>query len=408
MNVFVARQPIFDRANQVAGYELLYRSNGEIQHAASGITAERMCTEMVAGTLLTIGLDRLAGDRPAFVNATREFMVDGLFRLFEPQAVVVELLETATPDGGTIAACEEMVSLGYRLALDDFVYGPEFDPLLRLAEIVKLDVLDRDMGELARAADVVRRFDVELVAERVETTQVHARCFELGFELYQGYYFSRPETLSARELPPGLTTAIRLLNLARDPRASDRAIEDVVSSDGVLSYKLLRLASSSALGGRNASSIGFALRVLGREAVARIAGLLAVSASAGEGGTAAELVRISLVRARFCELVAEASGAANDAGAMFMVGLFSQIDALVKVPMADVVERIAFAPPVRAALLHGTGPYAPTLAAVYAYERGAWTEVEAVAGRLGVAPDALAGLYAEALSWMRERVAALA
>jgi EAL and modified HD-GYP domain-containing signal transduction protein len=406
VNVFVARQPIFDRGNQVAGYELLYRNNGDAVHAA-GLSSERMCTEMVANALLTIGLDRLTGGRPAFVNATREFMVEGLFRLFPPRAVVVELLETVEPDDHAIAACEQMVSEGYQLALDDFEYGPQFDPLLDIAHIVKLDVLGRELADVRRAAERVRPFSVQLVAERVETEEVHAACVGLGFDLFQGYFFSRPETLTARELPPSLSTAIRLLNLARDPRTTDRMLEDVVASDASLSYKLLRIASSATLGGRSAASLSSVVRALGRETLARLAGTLAISTSASEGGAETELVRISLVRARLCELIAEASGRGDDAGALFMVGLFSKIDALVKIPLADVVDRIAFPPAVCLALLENAGPYAPTLAVVDAYERGAWGETESLVRGLGVAPERMGDLYAEALSWMRERMDAL-
>lgn len=401
LTVFVARQPIFDRDNQVAGYELLYRNDAAAEHAA-GATAERMCTEMVANALLTIGLDRLTGGRPAFVNATREFMLDGVFRVFSPSAVVVELLETVEPDAPTVEACARMVSEGYQLALDDFEYTPQFDPLLELAAMVKLDVLGRAPDDVARAADRVRGFGVRLVAERVETEEMRGACAALGFDLFQGYFFSRPETLSARPLPPGLVAAIRLLNLARDPHTTDRALEEAVAADAAISYQLLRLASAAAMGGRSATSLGFAIAVLGREMLARLAGLLVVSAAAAGGGERGmEIVRLSLARARFCELLAQAAGWNDEAGAMFMVGLFSKIDALVRMPMTDVVERIAFAPPVCAALLQAAGPYAPTLAVVEAYERGAWSETEVLARRVGVASAPLAALYAESLTWMR-------
>jgi EAL and modified HD-GYP domain-containing signal transduction protein len=403
LTVYVARQPIFDRDSEIAGYELLYRDSA-LSQSAGTTSSERMCTEMVAGTLLTIGLDRLTAGRPAYVNATREFMLDGLFRLFPPRAVVIELLETVEPDAATIAACAQMVGEGYQLALDDFVYAPRFEPLLELAHIVKLDVLGQPPEAVAASASRARRFGVRLVAERVETEEVRTSCAALGFDLFQGYFFSRPETLSGRELPPGLASAIRLLNLARDPASTDRELEDAVAADATISYKLLRHASTAAMSGRNASSLGFAIRALGRDALARLAALLAVSAASAAGGHGEELVRVSLVRARFCERVAEVGGRPRDAGALFMVGLFSKIDALVRVPMAEVVERIAFAPPVREALLDGAGPYAPVLAAVAAYERGAWLEAERLAASVGVAPARMVDLYAEALVWMRERM----
>jgi EAL and modified HD-GYP domain-containing signal transduction protein len=321
---------------------------------------------------------------------------------------VVELLETVEPDAATVAACAQLVREGYQLALDDFEYGPEFDPLLRLAHIVKLDVLDRDADDVRRAADRVRPFDVRLVAERVETEEVRATCVALGFDLFQGYFFSRPETLSARELPPGLTVAIRLFNLARAPDATDDAIEELLAADPSLADALARVARG-AVGGPSADAEAPAgtVRRLGHAALARLAALLAVAGAADEEGAGAELVRISLVRARLCELAAHAAGRPADAGDQFLVGLFSRIDAIARVPLADVVDRMDFSAPVRAALVHGMGPYAETLAAVDAYERGAWADAESLARHAGIEPEHVVELYAESLSWMRERMAAL-
>ncbi len=406
-DVFVARQPIFDGGDRLFAYELLYRG-GANQTAAGGVSSNQMCTDTVIHALLSIGLAPLTAGTLAFVNMTRDFLMRRLYELFDPKTVVVELLETVEPDDAVVAECERLVKLGYTLALDDFVNAPGYEPLLRLAQIVKIDVLNRPTEELARVAKEMTPFHVRLLAERVETAEVRDACRKLGFTLFQGYFYSRPQIVSHRELSVEHATIVRLMNLLDTPTATEVEIEDAFRSDPSLSYKLLRIANSASFGGRDVQSIAFALRMVGRGVLHRWLTLLLVSSVASQSGIAHELVVAALARARLCELVGEKTGRRSEVGPLFLVGLFSLLDVLLRMPMAGIVERMAVAKDVKDALLSRSGPYAGVLALVEAQERGDWDAVVDAAAAVGVAEFEVSTAYAESLAWAGERIGGMA
>jgi len=406
VEVFVARQPIFDAEDRLEGYELLYRHSGQAVRA-EGVTVQRMSNDVLIHSILGFGLDRVTGGTRAFINFSREMLTDRQYELLDPTAVMVELLEDVEPDEGTIAACRDLKAAGYRLALDDFVYREEAEPLLHGADVVKLDVLDVSLADLAETVARLRPFGVRLLAERVETREVYDACLALGFELFQGYFFSRPEILSRREVSLEQANAIRLMNLLRDTRATDGEVEEAFRTDPLLTYKLLRIVNSAAVGGRGVQSIGHAVRMVGRGTVYRWLALLFVSSVSDGTGVTDERVLSAVQRARLCEVIGEAGGRQETAGPLFMVGLFSMLDVLLGAPLEELLSRIDLLPDVRDALLRGEGPYAAALELARAYEAGRWDEVPDRAAAAGVSPLAVPDLYLQALGWARERVSAV-
>ncbi len=405
MDIFVARQPIFDLKDQVVGYELLYRPSAEATAAAvNGVTPERMATEVVLHAFLSIGITKITGGTAAFINFTREHLLDGLAELLTPDGIVVELLETIDGDEATIAACQRLRGLGYRLALDDYEPGNGKENLIPFAELIKVDVLNRPPEDIAQVARSLRHHGKRLLAERVETVEVHQLCKQLGYELFQGYYYSRPETLSRKELPVAQLAVMRLMNLVRDPDASDHRIIEVFRTDLSLSYKLLRIVNSASFGGRGIESIQHALLLVGRAELYRWLSLLFIASMAGKSGLDQELTRSAVMRARMCELLAEESGRRDSAGSLFLVGLFSRLDALLKAPMAEVVGKLDLSEEVTNALLDRTGPLAAPLVLVDAYETGEWDAVVQRAEELGIQPGAIPPMYLDALAWSAERL----
>lgn len=405
MNIFVARQPIFDDRDRVAGYELLYRKSGESTRA-EGVSVHQMSSEVLIHAMLDIGMDRLTGGAPAFLNFSREQLVGGVYQLLDPASCVIELLESIAGDVDAAAACERLRTAGYRLALDDFSTGENQFPLLPFAEIVKIDVLDRPLAEVAEQVAELAPFGKRLLAERVENLAVHSDCKKLGFTLFQGYYYSWPETLSNTDIPVGQINVIRLLNLLKDPSAADRKVVDTFQTDLALSYKLLRIVNSAAFGGRGIESIQHAMLLIGRDALYRWLSLLLVSSLATQRGTDGELVHAAIFRARMCEMLAGAAGRSSAADSHFLVGLFSRLDVLLKVPMAAILARVDLATDVRLALLERTGPYSTALKLVEAYEDVRWDTVCELAAELGVAADAIPPIYVEALTWAKDRLQA--
>ena len=405
LEIALARQPIFDRDDHLVGYELLYRRQRNESQAIQPVEGSgvQMSSDTIAGAFVGLGIQKVTGGKRAYINFDRAMLLSGAAQVLDPQAVVLEILESVRVDAEVLAACEALVASGYMLALDDFVYEPVYDPLLRLAKIVKVDVLGRPVCQIREQIDRLRPFGVTCLAERVESRGIRDECAALGFTLFQGYYFARPENLACREVPMEQANLMRLLNLLRDPDTTDLALEEVFRADVRLTYRLLRIVNSASLGHTGVTSIGHGIRLLGRATLHRWMSLLLVSSLATRTGDARDqLVELALIRARFSELLTEALGRQTDGSAGFVAGLFSLLDALLQMPMAELVERLSLTPELRDALLERSGPFAPTLKVIDAYE-SACDVREAFSGSDtgGAVVDALPDLYLQSVEWAR-------
>ena len=400
-DVFAARQPIFDGDGRLHGYRLLYPTDAVSPRPAGG--RARLATDTVLHDVVGVGVSRFAGDALLYVDFPREFLLDALHDLFEPGTLVVELRDTGRGDELTLAACERLVRAGYRLALDDLAVTDECEPFLRLAEVVKIDVHGRSTAELAVLVERLRPFDVRLLAAGVESAAARDECARLGFDLFQGDFFTHAEPYAPRPLAAGAAAALRVMNLLRDPAATDADVECALRADPTLAHRLLCLAHPGAPHADGVDSLLLARHLAGREALARWLGLLFVLSLAESGGTDAELVRTSLLRSRLCELVADERG--ETSAPFFFAGLFSHLDALLRTPMAELLPAVSVAPAVREALLARRGPQALALEVAELYERGEWRAMAAAAARLGLSAERVAQLYTEALGWTRDRLA---
>lgn len=400
--VYIARQPIFDAGNRRVAYELLYRATANATDAGR-VSEDVMCSDTALHSVVSIGLDRLTGGAIAFVNVTREHLLAELYKIFDPTTVVLELLETVECDDDVIAACARAVADGYTLALDDYDGRDSLDPLLPLVKIIKLDVLGKTAEMLTPSVARLKAMGLTILAERVETGAMRALCQQLGCSLFQGYVFSRPETLAGRAITVQQTTMINIMGLLGDPTITDTVLEEAFQSHPALSIALLRIVNSASFGARSVESIPHAIRLIGREALSRWLLVMLVSSVASQSPVANEVVLQALVRGRFCELVTSRSGS-GDPGARFLVGLLSRIDVMLGQPMARVLERLPVSAAVQDALLHGVGPHAATLGLAIAYEQGAWDDVDACEREASADGGALAVIYGEATQWATERL----
>jgi c-di-GMP phosphodiesterase len=407
LDLFVARQPIFDLSGELSGYELLYRSSAS-SRCADGVTTFQMGVDVVVHSFLEVGLQRITHGRTGFLNFSGDMLIQGAYELLDRDGVVIEILEDAVVDPELRAVCERMVEAGYRLALDDFEWGSSHESLLDLVEIVKVNVLHRSEAEVASITEPLRGRGVTLLAERVETPEVHEWCERLGFELFQGYHYSRPEMVAHRGMAVSPLAILQMVNLLRDENASDRDVEEAFRRDASLSYKLLRIASNVAPGGQGVDSIRGALGVVGRAPLQRWLSLLLASSFSGVDGRDLELVNAALLRARFCELLGQRAEDFDRSESLFLIGLFSLMDAVLRLPMREVLARVDLSGPVKAALLERAGPCADLLLLAEAYEQGDWDEVMAAARRSGIPPVEVPEIYLLALQWARDQVSAAA
>jgi len=384
--VVVGRQPIFDATLRTVGYELLFRG------ARDPETPDLWTASLIVDAVSEIGLDRLVGGRPAWVNVTREFLlaVDPL--PFAPEQVVLELTEDShAPDPALLARLDALRADGWTIALDDFVFDASLAPLIERAAIVKLDVLAHAGGALEGQLAALAPFGLELLAEKVETHEQFERCLALGFERFQGYFFARPRLLSGPGLPAQQLTTVRSLAELSAPGIGFEGLEAAISRDVGLTYKLLRYVNSAFFAlPRRVGSVREALVLLGERSVRQWALVMAL---AGTQEGPRELLSLALVRARLCQAQAVGLGAGGSDDTFFLAGLLSVIDALLDAPMNAVVERLPLNDAIVEALLHGDGVAGEALARVLAFERG---EVDALEGALDPAAVVPALAWADA------------
>lgn len=387
----VARQAINDARGHLYGYELLFR--GTAGATSASLDNDGATTQTILAAFAEFGAAELLGGRPGFINLTRSFLVGALPLPFSPEAAVLEIVENITVDEDVVRGALRLAEQGYRLALDDFVWTPEWEPLLAVADIVKIDVLAMSWDEVMFTVEKCRPHDVRLLAEKVEDAEIYERCVAEGFELFQGYYLGRPETMSIETLSPGQQLALQLIGRLGDPDATTTEIEKAVRRDPALVYRLLRIANSASAGSnRQVSSIRDALVMVG---LSRLRAWLILLSLAPDVRSENQMVR-ALTRARTCERVAEL-GRLTTPDTAFTAGLLDGIAEGLGLPAADLLERMPTLAPELSAALTGDGshPLWRILTAVRAYEHEDLDEV----GRGPVPLQTLAEAYLQALAW---------
>ena len=333
MDVFVARQPILDANKAVYAYELLFRSSPE--NLFPGSDPDAATSRVMIDSASVFGPDSLTAGRKAFVNVTRRVLTEGLYSVLPSDWLVIELLETVEPDQEVVAACRALKEAGYLFALDDFVDGPGYEPLIELADFIKVDFMASPPEERRRLA---QRYSsrVHLVAEKVETPDDVRSGLELGYEYFQGFFFCTPEIISRREIPPLKLNYLRFIQEVSRPDLDFDQVERIVKQDVSLTVKLLRFLNSAAFGyGGRVSSVKQALILLGDRQVKKWATMIALGEMAEDKPR--ELVVTCLVRARLCELLAPVCGFIDHSHDLFLVGLLSLVDAIVGRPIVEVV-----------------------------------------------------------------------
>ncbi len=396
-NVFVARQPIFTRSQKVYGYELLFR-RGLFESYDPTEDGEHATSKVIANSFFLLGIQQVTHGKKAFINFPDRLLLDEFPLLCDRRLTVIEILETATVTLPLIDACRKFVQKGYILALDDFIFSPEWEDLMRLAHIVKLDFLALSPAELEQEVERARRHGLRLLAEKIETHDQFQRAAELGFELFQGFFFSRPNILAGHDLPVSKMHLFRLLKMLSDPATDYIKIGRVVAQDVSLSYKLLRFVNSAWFARPNEiKSLQSAVALLGEENFRKWVSLIVISSLTDDKPQ--ELAVMAVIRAHFCEKVAELTPRlARHAATCYTIGMFSLLDALLDRPMSEIVAELGLANSIADALLgtHKT-PYGAPLLLLRAYEQADWERVDDIARRMGIDASRLPAIYHESL-----------
>lgn len=397
---FLGRQPILDRTQKIVGFELLFRS-AESLLSANFYDVQAASASVIVGALTEFGIQDVLGRHKGFFNVTREMLMSDAVELLPKDRVVIELLETIIADRDVVERCRTLKSLGFTLALDDHVYSPSFHAIYKLIDIVKIDVLETPAAALPEMVEKLRHWPLTLLAEKVESAEQYKFCSQLGFHLFQGYYFARPVVLRQNKIDIG---KIAMLQLMKQVMAETdlNEIEETFKQNPGLTYNLLRLVNSVAIGLRvRIKTLRHALMVLGMEQLKRWI-TLALYASNDSNGVHSPLLEMAATRGKLMELLVLAlKGRAGreHADQAFMVGILSLIDVLFEDSMAELVGKLNLADNVKSALLRRSGDLGELLVLSESLERADFEAVNEQLEQCGLNLDQLLCAQLETISW---------
>jgi EAL and modified HD-GYP domain-containing signal transduction protein len=396
---FIARQPIFDQQGKVYAYELLFRSG--LHNYFDAADHDQAAASVIANSSLLFGLNEMSGGSKVFINCTRKVLVEDFMTVLPRQQAVVEVLEHVTPDEPVIEACRRLKQQGYILALDDFVYHDNYEPLLELADIIKVDFLESNVEEQARLAKMMIPRGIRMLAEKVETHEVYEEAKKMGYQLFQGYFFSKPVIVSRKDIPTNKIQFMRILKYVHAEDVEFKQLAQTIQSEVSLSYKLLKLINSAAFALRHkVTNVLQALSLLGIREIRSWVSLISVSAMADD--KPAELVVSSLVRARFCEHLADPCGFPSRKSDLFLMGLFSLLDVIMSRPIDEILQEITVEEDIQEALTGEPGTMRTILDLIIAIEKGDWELVGNLTEQLKIDDGPLSEAYMDAIKWAHE------
>ncbi|HEX4065206.1 MAG TPA: EAL domain-containing protein [Acidobacteriaceae bacterium] len=393
----LGRQPIVHADGRLFGYELLSRSGNP--DAFTG-DPEQATREVVDQWLMLIPE---ANEGQAFVNCTRDALVEGTCTLLPPENTVLEILETIEPDAALISSLRSLRGQGYRFALDDFAPLRSRESLMEFADFIKIDFLASDGCARKEIYAMAAGTKARLLAEKIETKEEMLIAQAEGCSLFQGYFFSRPHIVSSRALPQNHVAWLRLLTALNRTPTDLGEIEKLVLADAALCYRILRLANSALhFHARAVTSVREALIMVGEDAVRRLVTVAMAGVIAGD--RAPTVVNMALVRARFCELLAPELGESN--AQLYLLGMLSLLDVLLEMPMQRILTALPIDAEMKDALLGSPGPFSRALELARCLEACEWPHCEDLRKALRLEEHSVAAHYVEALRWTSQALQA--
>lgn len=385
---FIARQPIFDQRLKVFAYELLFRSGPQNVFQPR----KDASSSVIVDSTMLFDLQTLTGHAKAFVNTDQTALLQGAVKLLPADRIVVEILETVVPTPEVVAACADLRSAGYVLALDDFLDHPKWEPLLALARFLKVDFRASDQDARREMALRYLPQGLQLLAEKVETQSELEEARGMGYTYFQGYFFCKPTMVEGRDIPSNKLNYVRLLAAVNSPDFSFEKIEEILKQEPSLVYKLLRYLNSPLLGLRNeVRGISHAVSLIGEKEFRRWVSVVAVVSMAGDKPP--ELIRTALTRAYCCEELSAPLGMSLQRPDLFLMGLLSVTDAILDLPMTDILSHLPLSPEVHTALSGGANRFRDVYDTLLSYERADWKTLSSLSAKIGCTEERVPESY---------------
>ncbi|MBL4850996.1 MAG: HDOD domain-containing protein [Gammaproteobacteria bacterium] len=369
MDIYVGRQPIYNNQLDLVGYELLFRNNRNNQAVFND--PNEATSDVIINSCLEIGLNRLVGDRLAYINITRDFIVNRDELLLPKNNIVLEILEDIKCDDEVLTGLKDLKKKGYTIALDDFILNNDNEKFLLYADIIKLDIHDYDEQSLANAVTKIKQYNKKILAEKIENKDEYDVCVKLGFDQFQGYFLSKPQIIQGKKIAHNKLNLLRLLASLQNPNVTVFDQEEIISHDVALSYSLLRYINSSAFYlPKKIESIRQAVILLGHQNIKKWATMLSLGRL---NDCPTPLLLTSVIRARMCELLASELKYSQQ-NSCFTAGLFSALDAIMSTNMEEIITHLPLSQEITLALLTKEGAIGNILKLSLAWEENNWHE----------------------------------
>ncbi len=370
MDVFVARQPIFTAQRKIFGYELLFRSG--LENVFPDIDGDTATSNLLSNIFFPFNLDEILGQKPGLVNFTEKLILQKLPLYLPKDKFIIEVLEDIKPKENIISTLSLFKDQGYKIALDDFVYHNKFDPMIKQCNIIKFDLRSTSINSLIDIVEKIKKkYNVTLLAEKVETYTEFQMALKLGFTLFQGYFFSKPEIISTKGVSTNQATKLRLVSEIGKKQLNFQKIEKYIKNDAPITFKLLKYINSAYFNRRiPVDTIKDAISYLGEDELRKFINVVVISDIGSSKPN--ELVRVSIARARMCEKCANIFKTKFSADELFTLGLFSFMDALMDCKMEDILGHIAFSEKMKTALLGNDREFSRLLDIIIGFEKGNW------------------------------------
>jgi len=404
MDLFLARQPIFDKHHNVYGYELLYRSNQN--NVYNHFDGDQASLNVIHNAFLLTGPENISGGKKIFINFTANLLKNKVALSLPKQLLVVEILENIAPDKTILSVCAELKKAGYTLALDDFVlHSPQVNSLINYADIIKVDFRQSSLDDIQKIAEHSIHKGIKLLAEKTETLEELTVAKSLGYIFFQGYFFSKPLIIATRDIPSHKLAHLQMLHEINQTDLSIECLEAIVKRDTSLTYKLLKYINSVSFGmSQPIDSIKHAMVLLGEKEVRKWASLIIFTKIAQDNTP--ELLMSSLIRAKFSESLADEMGFRDKKSMLFLAGMFSLLDAMIGRPLAEVLEKIPLPEDIKKALLGEDNRYRDLLGMVIHYEKADWQNFAKFAQKINFDENKIPDLYLNAVRWAEKTLKA--
>lgn len=398
MHVFLARQPIFDRNKNVVAHELLFRNSDNNFYGE--VDGNEATLQIIANSFYEFDFKSVSDEKKVFINFTKELITEEIATILSCDDVVIEILETVEPTDEIIKSCKKLKQKGFVLALDDFVFDKKYIELIKLIDIIKVDFIISKGSERKKIFDALKiNNKIKFLAEKVETIEEYNEAMELGYSYFQGYYFSKPVILSTESIPSNKYTALEILKLISNEGFDFSKLESLILKDIGLSYKLTKILKSSTYCIKNEkNSIKYAISLLGEKEIVKWLYVVLLN-DLKDNNTHNELIKVSLQRARFCELICNISDYKEKAFLAYMTGLFSVMDAILNCSMEVIIRDLFISDEVKDGLNKEGNALNSILQLVVSYSKGEWEKAAVYADKLNIDMNKIPEIYFETIKW---------